>query len=213
MRGKRYIGICEWPDCSSSTEEGRPFTRRMCPRHYQQWKREGGLGVKCIIDDCERFADTRGLCGTHLARERAAGGGGVDPCSIDWCDRGGTQNGLCGAHYYRLQNGLDMDAPFRKAGEWQPWYETSKGYVQRRKSMPDGGRVWQWQHRFVMEEYLGRDLLPEENVHHLNGDRADNRIENLEIWNTSQPCGQRPEDKVEYALEILSLYAPHRLAE
>jgi hypothetical protein len=69
------------------------------------------------------------------------------------------------------------------------------------------------QHRYIMEQHLERELLQEENVHHINGDRADNRIENLELWNTRQPKGQRIPDKIEYAIEILKLYAPHLLKE
>lgn len=64
-------------------------------------------------------------------------------------------------------------------------------------------------HRLVMEICIGRDLLPHEEVHHRNGDRADNRPENLELWSHSQPPGQRIEDKVAWAKEILALYRSH----
>jgi hypothetical protein len=93
---------------------------------------------------------------------------------------------------------------------------TPQGYVRR---WYDG--VSKFEHRHVVEQELGRPLRSYENVHHLNGVRDDNRLENLEVWVTRQIKGQRPEDLVAWIVaeypdlvqQAMTGQAPHLLPE
>jgi hypothetical protein len=104
---------------------------------------------------------------------------------------------MCAAHYQRMMIHGDTfpNKPIIKK-DGLPYLDPDGYVVHKRK----------FQHRILMEKKIGRPLLKSETVHHKNGNRADNRIKNLEIWSTFQPRGQRIEDKVRYALEIIKMY-------
>jgi hypothetical protein len=82
------------------------------------------------------------------------------------------------------------------------------GYIQLWKpNHPNTrGSGYLHEHRYVMSQHLNRPLRKGENIHHINGVRDDNRLENLEIWTTQQPSGQRLEDKIKWAIDFLESY-------
>lgn len=116
-------------------------------------------------------------------------------CSVGTCAGQVIARSLCMRHYQRLRRNGRVDLP---ANPTKPltWTMSDNGYMVSRR-----GKKLISQHRLVMEEHLGRPLVGHENVHHINGIRHDNRIENLELWVRPQPCGQRPEDLAAWVVE------------
>lgn len=114
-------------------------------------------------------------------------------CKTDGCDepvrlnRKGVGLGYCTVHFGAACGGE------RAVGSRA---YNRQGYVTVK--LEDGRIVPE--HRAVMERHLGRPLLKTENVHHVNGVRDDNRLENLELWYSPQPYGQRVEDLLRYAV-------------
>lgn len=106
-------------------------------------------------------------------------------CEYGECERKHYSGGLCQAHYNQRRTGREL-APIRKR---DGGHTQQDGYVRVAGT---------YAHRLVMQGVLGRRLLPQESVHHKNGDRADNDPANLELWYSGQPAGQRIPDLIAY---------------
>lgn len=164
---------------------------------------------KCSAAGCENKHLARGLCRTHYQRardnyeieinrpEKINGGEWL----VGGCGLIAITRGFCSKHYAKFQrygDPLFESDWYKKRGEKiindQGYVEV---YVGADHPMARDSRVGE--HRLVMSEHLGRPLFENENVHHKNGDKTDNRIENLELWVVAQPKGQRPPDLLKYA--------------
>lgn len=81
-----------------------------------------------------------------------------------------------GSNNYQWKGGRHID---KRKGYIVRWIPADSPYFSMVKGRK--GRQSVWEHRLVMAEFLGRPLESWEAVHHLNGIRDDNRIENLSL--------------------------------
>lgn len=209
--------MCAHPGCRSLAMMG--LADGLCQSHHR--RRIAGKDMdkplkraatgECTQSGCTRPQYATGLCVMHYSRrlrgaamdepphhEKGLRRVGVDECNIAGCTRTVRGRGMCGMHYQRWREAGDPGpaSPLKAANG--SGHLNKDGY---REIRVDGNRSV-GEHRYVMEQIIGRALYRYEHVHHRNGIRSDNRPANLELWVKGHPFGQRPEDLVAFVVEF-----------
>ncbi|RYE54211.1 MAG: HNH endonuclease [Hyphomicrobiales bacterium] len=118
-----------------------------------------------------------GLTDTWGRRNRQHADKACQQCGISFRPKR-SDSAFCSRPCARRKNG-------GQNAKLESWWINAKGYTEGKVWTAQGQRRVK-QHRLFMEHHIGRLLRADEEVHHINGDKRDNRIENLQILSASE---------------------------
>lgn len=180
-KGERKLSKCIVENCDRDA-----IARNMCRKHYSlayyhgTARNVGGVNIltgrnaKCLVEDCVDVVNSQGFCNKHYKRVLAYGNPFENntlqtqqgPCGAIGCGKPIEKGTFCTKHYLQWwRTGL----PYRQIAETGTWQKTVNGYM---RGTVDGVRMYE--HTYLAEKALGKKLPSGAEVHHMNGDKADN---------------------------------------
>ena len=211
-RGAQHSLTCE--ECSQTFLTKGTKTRfcsRLCAQRWTAKRR----ALPPVTLDCRQCGKPFTVIGSQVKRYEARDYSTRSFCSQDcayaWkriapptficahCGQETTRKKTASGSYYYVARFCSRACANAAQVKPDGWLHRRTGY----RMVHDGG-VSREEHRVVMEKVLRRRLLSYETVHHRNGQRADNRPENLEVWIGKHAPGGRLDEVLAWCAQMLT---------
>ena len=212
--------VCDIDWCKKRSKRGNS---KYCSAHYEERRQYGHF--LSLEERADRKAINAERCRKQLdnirgdaeiqnrmkATCRAIGLAKRSVCSVDECENRAIAHGYCPKHYHHVKKYGDAVTGPTRPNRGKGMTISVAGYVQL--FMPDhheaNQRGYVMEHRVVMEKVAGRHLRPGEVVHHIDGDRVNNRPDNLELFGShsehiKEECRRKRERRLTLARTAMS---------